>query len=71
MVGEREDDLRRMYWGIVVSPYVVRYLPPRLFCRVVRRATVIRELSASLTAFSEGNALATSGVSKTRFVPRR
>ena len=71
MVGEREDDWRRMYWGVVVSPYVVRYLLPRLFCRVVRRATVIRELSASLTAFSEGNALATSGVSKTRFVPRR
>lgn len=49
----------------------VRYFLSRLFCLVVRRATVIRELSASLTAFSEGNALATSGVSKTRFVPRR
>ena len=32
---------------------------------------MIREPSASLTAFSEGNALATSGVSKTRFVPWR
>lgn len=60
-----------MYWRVVESAYAVRYWLPRLLCRVVRRATVIRELSASLTAFSEGNALATSGVSKTRFVPRR
>jgi hypothetical protein len=67
----RVDDRRRMYWREVVPPYVVRYLLPRLFCRIVRRATVIRELSASLTDFSEGNARATSGVSKTRFVPRR
>jgi hypothetical protein len=70
VVEEREDN-RRKHVGVVVSLYVVRYVFPRLFCRVVRRATVIRELSASLTAFSEGNALATSGVSKTRFVPRR
>ena len=60
-----------MYWRVVGSGYAVRYYFPRLFCLVVRRATVISELSASLTAFSEGNALATSGVSKTRFVPRR
>lgn len=53
------------------SAYAVRYSFPRLFHLVVRRATVISELSASLTAFSEGKALATSGVSKTRFVPRR
>ncbi|MCG3773645.1 MAG: hypothetical protein JW395_0454 [Nitrospira sp.] len=71
MLEVRVDDRRRMYWREVVPPYVVRYLLPRLFCRIVRRATVIRELSASLTDFSEGNARATSGVSKTRFVPRR
>jgi hypothetical protein len=57
-----------VYRRVVVAALSVRYSPPRLFCLIVRRATVIKELSASLTAFSEGKAFATSGFSNTRFV---